>query len=62
MKKTKPLAHHTVITNLQKQLEDKQLEYQAKYNFYIYNEAIKKTIDENYGKEPRYLLDFSHKL
>lgn len=51
-----------VVSNLQKQLEEKQLEYQAKYNFYIYNKAIKQTIDENYGVEPKYLLDFSHKL
>lgn len=62
MKKTKDSARHTVITNLQKQLEDKQLEYQAKYNFYIYNKAISQTIDENYGKEPKYLLDFGYKL
>lgn len=58
----KKKVQRTVITNLQKQLEDKQLEYQAKYNFYIYNKAITQTIDENYGKEPKYLLDFSHKL
>jgi len=62
MKKTKPLARHTVITNLKKQLGDKQVDYQAKYNFYIYKTAINQTIDEKYGKEPRYLLEFSHRL
>ena len=55
MKKT---TQATVVSNLQKAIDQKRAEYNSKmnmYNQYMYKMAISKTIDERYGVEPKYL-------
>ncbi len=57
MKKTQSLAHHTVITNLQKQLEDKRSEYNRRMAEYSYLKALKQVVDEKLGPEPKYIYN-----
>lgn len=55
MKKT---TQATVVSNLQKAIDQKRDEYNSKmnlYNQYMYKMAISKTIDDHYGAEPKYL-------
>jgi len=50
----------TVVSNLQKTIDQKRGEYNSKmnmYNKYMYKMAISKAIDDRYGPEPKY-LDF----
>jgi uncharacterized protein YfbU (UPF0304 family) len=57
MKKT---TQATVVSNLQKSIDQKRDEYNSKmnmYNKYMYKMAISKAIDDQYGPEPKY-LDF----
>jgi hypothetical protein len=55
MTKKQNSAHHTVITNLQKQLEDKRSEYNRRMAEYSYRKMIKQIVDERLGPEPNYI-------
>ena len=55
MKKT---TQATVVSNLQKVIDQKRDEYNSKmnlYNQYMYKMAISKAIDDRYGPEPKYI-------
>ena len=45
----------TVINNLKQKISEKKLQYSDLYTQYTYKMAIKRTVDEIYGKEPEYL-------